>query len=247
MPIARAPNAPYSCDRMKFASVNSLSGERTTRGRPSEISTTGSPARKLYATTPPASGAPRKASSKRTWNMRSPLTCVPSASANRANIAPQAPISFAPLLQCTIATGSPAGVATTSISICTCSSGRSSTTIAKILVPALTFPVRGLTAPVATIPVPASPSGGHSGMPDSRRPLGSRSAAPARVRAPAARPAGSTSGSTPLTGLPSAPPASESNFPSFSMSKASPLTARENMPEASPTPSTRLPVSFQCT
>ena len=34
-----------------------------------------------------------------------------------------------------------------------------------MLVPTLTLPVRGATALVATMPVPASPSGGHSGMP----------------------------------------------------------------------------------
>ena len=37
--------------------------------------------------------------------------------------------------------------------------------MAKMLVPALTFPVRGATELVATMPVPASPSGGHIAMP----------------------------------------------------------------------------------
>ena len=36
--------------------------------------------------------------------------------------------------------------------------------MAKMLVPALTLPVRGATELVATMPVPASPSGGHSGI-----------------------------------------------------------------------------------
>ncbi len=37
--------------------------------------------------------------------------------------------------------------------------------MAKIEVPADTFPVRTATLFVATIPVPASPSGGHIGIP----------------------------------------------------------------------------------
>ena len=87
------------------------------------------------------------------------------AAANSANRPTQALSSLAPLLQCTIATRSPAGVVTRSSSGCTRLSSRSSTTIAKMLVPALTLPVRGATELVATMPVPASPSGGHIGMP----------------------------------------------------------------------------------
>ena len=37
--------------------------------------------------------------------------------------------------------------------------------MAKMLVPALTLPVRGAILFVATMPVPASPSGGQNGMP----------------------------------------------------------------------------------
>ena len=61
----------------------------------------------------------------------------------------------------------------------------SSTTIAKMLVPALTLPVRGATELVATMPVPASPSGGHSGAPGRSAPVGSSSPAPASVSSPA--------------------------------------------------------------
>ena len=50
--------------------------------------------------------------------------------------------------------------------------------MAKMLVPALTLPVRGATELVATIPVPASPSGGHIGAPGRRAPVGSSSRAP---------------------------------------------------------------------
>ena len=49
-------------------------------------------------------------------------------------------------------------------------------------VPADTLPVRGATAFVAIMPVPASPSGGQTGQPGSRSPAGSRSAAPSGVR-----------------------------------------------------------------
>ena len=61
--------------------------------------------------------------------------------------------------------------------------------MAKMDVPAETLPVRGATELVATIPVPASPSGGQSGMPGRSRPVGSSSAAPASVSVPAGRPA----------------------------------------------------------
>jgi hypothetical protein len=113
------------------------------------------------------------------------LTSTPSARANSANIPAQAFSSLAPLLQCTIATGSPAGVVTMSSSRCARASSCSSTTMAKMLVPAETLPVRGATELVATIPVPASPSGGQSGTPGRSRPVGSSSAAPAAVSVPA--------------------------------------------------------------
>ena len=53
--------------------------------------------------------------------------------------------------------------------------------MAKMLVPTLTLPQRGAIAFVATMPVPASPSGGHSGAPSSSPPVGSRSLAPSAV------------------------------------------------------------------
>ena len=56
-------------------------------------------------------------------------------------------------------------------------------------VPADTFPVRFATLFVAAIPVPASPSGGQSGIPASRLPLGSSSFAPSGVKIPAFSPA----------------------------------------------------------
>ena len=57
--------------------------------------------------------------------------------------------------------------------------------MAKALVPAETLPVRGRTELVATMPVPASPSGGHSGTPGRSMPVGSSRAAPAAVSVPA--------------------------------------------------------------
>ena len=61
--------------------------------------------------------------------------------------------------------------------------------MAKTEVPADTFPVRAFTLLVATIPVPASPSGGHIGTPASSVPVGSSIFAPASVRTPAFSPA----------------------------------------------------------
>jgi hypothetical protein len=58
-----------------------------------------------------------------------------------------------------------------------------------LLVPALTFPVRGATELVATMPVPASPSGGHIATPALSRPVGSSSFAPAAVSWPHTSPA----------------------------------------------------------
>ena len=62
-----------------------------------------------------------------------------------------------------MATGIPSGVTTMSISSWTRVKLLSSTIIANTDVPAETFPERGRTALVATMPVPASPSGGQSG------------------------------------------------------------------------------------
>mgnify|MGYP006924226557 CR=1 FL=1 len=61
-------------------------------------------------------------------------------------------------------------------------------------VPADTFPVRTATELVATIPVPASPSGGASNIPLSRLPLTSSLLAPSSVSVPAFSPAVSTFG-----------------------------------------------------
>ena len=114
MPSARVANTPYSCARIKFASVNRLSGVRTNSGRPSSSPAIGSPARWLYARRPPASGSPSSASRNSVSNTASASSGAPAASANRANRPTQAASSLAPLLQCTIATGSPAGVVTRS-------------------------------------------------------------------------------------------------------------------------------------
>ena len=61
-------------------------------------------------------------------------------------------------------------------------------------VPADTLPVRSATLLVAAMPVPASPSAGHSGAPACSAPVGSKSRAPASVRHPASSPAPSTAG-----------------------------------------------------
>ena len=66
--------------------------------------------------------------------------------------------------------------------------------IEKEEVPADTLPVRCLTALVATIPVPASPSGGHIGIPACKWPEGSRRCAPSTVNTPASSPATNTFG-----------------------------------------------------
>ena len=97
---------------------------------------------------------------------------------------------------CTIATASPVGVVTMSISGYTFSIGLSKTTIAKADVPADTLPVRTRTLLVATMPVPASPSGGQSGIPANSVPLGSNSLAPFSVKTPACSPASKIFGKT---------------------------------------------------
>ena len=88
-------------------------------------------------------------------------------------------------MECAMATGSPAGVVTISISLYGLESAFSRTIMANTEVPAETFPVRWRTLFVATIPVPASPSGGHIGIPAFSFPLTSRSFAPSSVRTPA--------------------------------------------------------------
>ena len=98
------------------------------------------------------------------------------------------------LFACTIATRLPSGVVTRSICGYTFSSAFSRTTIPNIEVPADTFPVRCLTLFVATIPVPASPSGGQSGIPASNCPETSKRRAPSTVNTPAFSPARRTLG-----------------------------------------------------
>ena len=88
------------------------------------------------------------------------------------------------VLLCAIATGLPLGVVTISISGWSFESSFSKTIIAKTDVPAETFPVRSATLFVATMPVPASPSGGQSGIPAWSCPVGSSSLAPSSVSTP---------------------------------------------------------------
>ncbi|MPM68055.1 hypothetical protein SDC9_114981 [bioreactor metagenome] len=170
---------------------------------------------------------------------------APAAAAISPSIFTHASRSVVQVLQCTIATASPAGVVTMSISSYTLESAFSSTIIANTLVPALTLPVRGRTLLVATIPVPASPSGGHIGIPASNPPVGSSSFAPASVSLPASSPAvlifGSISPSFQSYFVESA-----SNFFSISASNCRVVSLSGIMPEASPMPSTRSPVSRQC-
>ena len=116
-------------------------------------------------------------------------TSMPMLSINSLNRPTHAFKSEVQLLQCTMPTRSPAGVVTRSISGCTFFNSFSRTTMANTLVPADTLPVRTFTLLVAVIPVPASPSGGHIGMPASRLPLTSRSFAPSAVKLPASSPA----------------------------------------------------------
>ena len=152
------------------------------------------------------------------------------------------------LLQCTMATISPAGVVTRSISGYTCSSSFSNTTMANTLVPADTFPVRTATLLVAAMPVPASPSGGHMGIPAFKFPDASRSFAPSSVRTPASSPATRALGkmSRSFHGKFS-PATSWSNCSTRFWSKSLAWMSTGNMPATSPMPRTRLPVSFQCT
>ena len=64
-----------------------------------------------------------------------------------------------------MATGEPSGVVTMSISVCSSVRERSRTAIRKTEVPHEMLPVRWAIAFVAIMPVPASPSGGHSEIP----------------------------------------------------------------------------------
>jgi hypothetical protein len=147
-----------------------------------------------------------------------------------------------------IATGLPSGVTTMSISSWTRARLFSSTIIANTDVPAETFPERGRTAFVATMPVPASPSGGHRGMPAESAPEGSSSFAPAAVSFPAGWPAGRTAGRMSRSFQPSARGATRASNVAIRAASQSPLRgSMGNMPEASPTPIVCWPVSFQWT
>src|SRR5690606_24660407 len=97
----------------------------------------------------------------------------------------QAFMSEEQLLVCTIATKSPEGVVTKSISGWTFFNFCSKTIIAKAEVPAETLPVFLDTLFVAVIPVPASPSGGQIGIPAFKLPEGSNNLAPSTVNKPA--------------------------------------------------------------
>ncbi len=154
-----------------------------------------------------------------------------------------ASISFEQLLQWTIATGAPSGVATMSISGYGLDSGRSSTAIRNTDVPADMFPVFGDTLFVAAMPVPASPSGGASSAPGSSSPLGSSIIAPPLDSLPASPPADTGSGSmsrifhgSPLDAW------RASNLSSISSSYREPSSG--NIPLASPTPTHVLPPSL---
>ena len=65
----------------------------------------------------------------------------------------------------------------------------------KTLAKAISSPVRTATLFVAAIPVPASPSGGQTGIPACKSPSVSNNFAPASVKTPASSPATSTFGS----------------------------------------------------
>ena len=146
------------------------------------------------------------------------------------------------LLQWTIATGRPDGVVTMSISGYAPERGFSSTTIANTLVPAETLPVRAATAFVATMPVPASPSGGAMSAPGLRTPVGSMRRAPSSVSRPAAAPAGRTSGSSAARSAPDA-----ARYFSRRAASHPPEASTGNIPDASPTPSAFTPESRQWT
>ena len=154
-----------------------------------------------------------------------------------------------------MATGEPSGVVTISISLWSAVSGCFKTTIENMEVPADTLPVPCLTLFVAVMPVPASPSGGQSIHPGFRIPEGSRSRAPSLVRYPASSPATRISGRSCLIFqlisevrlfLLSVLLMRLSNVSSICLSYESVSESTGNMPDASPMPSTFLPVSFQC-
>ena len=202
----------------------------------------------MHETSPPQSASPFKASKNIVSSACGMEHFAPMSSANDLNSPAHALMSDVQLLQCTIATGLPVGVVTMSISVCTLESAFSSTIIAKTDVPAEILPVRTRTLFVAVMPVPASPSGGHSGAPGFKVPVGSSKSAPASVSSPASSPARRICGRMSrsrhgrLCSL-----CRISNVSIMPESYTLCSLSMGNMPEASPMPSTFSPVSFQCT
>ena len=137
-----------------------------------------------------------------------------------------------------MATGLPSGVTTMSIPSWTRDRLFSSTIIANTEVPAETLPERGRTALVATMPVPASPSGGQSGMPGCKLPgrvdqlcaLGGELACRTTRRQDAR--GGCRAASSPACAVRSA----RRTSPSRAASQSPVCESIGNMPEASPTP-----------
>ena len=124
----------------------------------------------------------------------------------------------------------------------------SNTIMEKDDVPAETLPVRCLTALVATMPVPASPSGGHKGIPGCRLPDSSSKAAPSIVSVPACSPASRIDGSMSFRFHPNC--SLQTRLSNFLIISALYSLVQEStgiIPDASPMPRTFLPVSLQCT
>ena len=175
---------------MRFGRLSLSPVRLRSMGLPSAMPVMSSPETQLYAIRPPQSGSPSSASENRN-EYNSSLSFTPLASANTSAHALRSEVQ---LLQWTITAISPAGVATTSV-LRETDGLRPETTVANTDVPADTFPVPTRTQFVATMPVPASPSGGQRGTPASRSPSSSNHAAPAAVSLPASLPAASGRGS----------------------------------------------------
>ncbi len=125
----------------------------------------------------------------------------------------------------------------------------SSTIMAKTEVPAETLPVRGRTALVATMPVPASPSGGQNGMPAASLPVGIEQPCPLGGELPG-RPAGREHLGEDVAQLPAELARRDQGVELLDHASASQSQVAGsigNMPEASPTPISFSPVSFQWT
>ena len=116
MPILRVAIDEYICERIRLGRVKLLSVFLTTMGLPSATFAIFSPETKLYASTPPQSESPSSEALKSNLYNSPWDISVPSRFAKSANTFTQALISEEQLLQCTIATGSPTGVTTRSIS-----------------------------------------------------------------------------------------------------------------------------------